>query len=88
MALRPEAIYLQPVSEASPGGEVPTHAGPGCRGVIRRRQLLGNIVRYAVECAGIELSVDALNRGSGHLLAEESEVFVFVDLDEVQELEE
>ena len=88
VALRPEAIYLQPVSEASPGGEVPTHAGPGCRGVIRRRQLLGNIVRYAVECAGIELSVDALNRGSRHLLAEESEVLVFVDLDEVQELEE
>lgn len=88
VALRPEALYLQPLTEGAVGVELPVRPGPGCRGVIRRRQLLGNIVRYAVACAGVVLSVDALNRGSRHLLAEESEVLVVVDLDEVQEFEE
>lgn len=88
VALRPEAIYLEPTEKEEHRGDWPIHAGPGFQGVIRRRQLLGNIVRYAVQCGEVVLSVDALNRGNRHLLAEGSEVMVTVDLDEVQELEE
>lgn len=88
VALRPEALYLQPLTDGAAGVELPARPGPECRGVIRRCQLLGNIVRYSVECAGVVLSVDALNRGSRHLLAEGNQVLVVVDLDEVQELVE
>lgn len=88
VALRPEALYLEPTTKEEYRGDWPLHSGPGCQGVIRRRQLLGNIVRYGVQCGEVVLSVDALNRGSRHLLAEGSDVMVYVDLDEVQELEE
>ncbi|MCD1587121.1 ABC transporter ATP-binding protein [Halomonas sp. IOP_14] len=84
VALRPEALYLQPLADGAMGVERPARPGPECPGVIRRCQLLGNIVRYSVECPGVVLSVDTLNRGSRHLLTEGSQVGVVVDLDEVQ----
>ncbi|WP_223248609.1 ABC transporter ATP-binding protein [Halomonas elongata] len=87
VALRPEALYLvaqgrDPVKSA----ELPPNAGPGCHGIIRRRRLLGNVVRYEVACGELLLNVDVLNRSARHLLDDQDRVVVHADLDEVQEL--
>ena len=95
VALRPEALYLQP--DTSPQGQqdeytnfptqpLPDNAGPGCPGVIRRHQLLGNIVRYEVDCQGLRLNVDVLNRSARQLLPCHLRVMLHADLDEVQAL--
>jgi putative spermidine/putrescine transport system ATP-binding protein len=54
--------------------------------VIRRHQLLGNIVRYEVDCQGLRLNIDVLNRSSRQLLPTHLRVQVYADLDEVQAL--
>ncbi len=55
--------------------------------VIRRRRLLGNVVRYEVACGELLLNVDVLNRSARHLLDDQDRVVVHADLDEVQEIE-
>ncbi|QFT86419.1 Spermidine/putrescine import ATP-binding protein PotA [Halomonas sp. THAF12] len=88
IALRPEALYLVPDEDDGPArGDLPDRPGPGCPGIVRRRRLLGSIVRYEVECQGMRLNVDELNRSTRHLLAEQAGVTVHADLDEVQELD-
>jgi putative spermidine/putrescine transport system ATP-binding protein len=56
MAIRPESITLEPAAASALTGRVLDH------------QLLGNVIRYRIECRGIQLKVDALNRDAGTLL--------------------
>ncbi len=56
MAIRPESITLEPAAVSALTGQVLDH------------QLLGNVIRYRIECRGIQLKVDALNRDAGTLL--------------------
>nr|WP_261396763.1 ABC transporter ATP-binding protein [Halomonas sp. DP5Y7-2] len=86
VALRPEALYLS-VAGMPLGGEHPERVGPGVHGLVRRHRLLGNIVRYDIDCAGVSLTVDTLNRSARTLLPQGQQVTVHVDLDEVQELD-
>lgn len=95
VALRPEALYLQPDSSLYglqdsqvnfPTQALPSNSGPACPGVIRCHQLLGNIVRYEVDCQGLRLNIDVLNRSSRQLLPTHLRVQVYADLDEVQAL--
>lgn len=97
VALRPEALYLKAEgSAAGPGNPMvrlpdqglPARSGPACPGVILRHQLLGNIVRYEVDCQGLRLNVDVLNRSANQLLPNHLRVLVHADLDEVQALGE
>ncbi|MGV2705578.1 ABC-type transporter ATP-binding protein [Aeromonas salmonicida] len=60
LALRPESINLLPAGEQS--------LDPCLPGVIRQQQLLGNIIRYQVECEAGLLTVDTLNRSARDLL--------------------
>ncbi|WP_110686433.1 ABC transporter ATP-binding protein [Salinicola aestuarinus] len=80
-ALRPEALYL--VSEKS-APALPANPGPGCRGTIAARQLLGSIVRYRIECEGLSMNVDTLNRGVRSLMTRGSDVVVHADIDEAR----
>jgi putative spermidine/putrescine transport system ATP-binding protein len=73
LAIRPEAIHVQ--------------QGAGAlNGIIRQRQLLGNIVRYQVESAGVTLTVDRLNRNAGDLLPHGSPVCLLIDRADMREV--
>ncbi|WP_110666598.1 ABC transporter ATP-binding protein [Salinicola halophilus] len=80
-AVRPEALYL--VAD-EPSSSLPPNPGPGCPGRIVARQLLGSIVRYRVDCDGLSMNVDTLNRGARFLMATKTPVVVYADVDEVR----
>ncbi|KAA0020409.1 ABC transporter ATP-binding protein [Salinicola corii] len=83
LALRPEALYLM---EENGQGYLPPNPGPACTGLIVKRQLLGNVIRYRVDCDGMTLNVDTLNRGRRFLRPEGSQVVVYADVDEARVL--
>lgn len=56
LAIRPESITLLPITDSQLTGRVLDH------------QLLGNVIRYRIDCRGIILKVDALNRDAATLL--------------------
>lgn len=62
LAIRPESITL-----------LPAHAAE-LTGRVRDLQLLGNVIRYHIECRGMVLRVDALNRDASALLPVAQEV--------------
>ena len=70
LALRPESITLLPAGATS--------SEPSLPGIIRQQQLLGNVIRYQVECEAGLLTVDCLNRSAGDLLATGSAVTLAV----------
>ncbi|MDR3438335.1 ABC transporter ATP-binding protein [Telmatospirillum sp.] len=70
IAIRPESILLS---------DHPTETEEGIPGVVRRRQLLGNIIRYSVESTGVSLSVDRLNGSADDLLPEGAAVRLRID---------
>ncbi|WP_404839612.1 ABC transporter ATP-binding protein [Aeromonas media] len=78
LALRPESITLLPAGAQS--------LDPCLPGVIRQQQLLGNIIRYQVECEAGLLTVDCLNRSAGDLLAVGSTVTLAVARDQLCEV--
>nr|WP_300306134.1 ABC transporter ATP-binding protein [Halomonas sp.] len=87
VALRPEALYLS--LDGRPfGGDLPPRVGPALSGVVRRHRLLGNIVRYEIVGSTLTLNIDTLNRSTRTLLVEGTQVNMYADLDEVQELSE
>ncbi|MCR3911179.1 ABC transporter ATP-binding protein [Aeromonas hydrophila] len=78
LALRPESLSLQPAGAHSDEPHLP--------GVISGRQLLGNVIRYQVECEAGLLTVDCLNRCAGDLLAVGSAVTLVVAQDQLCEV--
>ncbi|HDN9017004.1 ABC transporter ATP-binding protein [Aeromonas salmonicida] len=78
LALRPESINLLPAGEQS--------LDPGLPGVIRQQQLLGNIIRYQVECEAGLLTVDTLNRSARDLLPVGTAVTLAVARDQLCEV--
>ena len=78
LALRPESITLLPAGATS--GE------PSLPGIVRQQQLLGNVIRYQVECEAGLLTVDCLNRSAGDLLAVGSAVTLAVARDQLCEV--
>ncbi|WP_113721099.1 ABC transporter ATP-binding protein [Aeromonas salmonicida] len=78
LALRPESITLLPSGEQS--------LDPCLPGVIRQQQLLGNIIRYQVECEAGLLTVDTLNRSARDLLPVGTAVTLAVARDQLCEV--
>lgn len=78
LALRPESITLLPAGELS--------LDPCLPGVIRQQQLLGNIIRYQVECEAGLLTVDTLNRSARDLLPVGTAVTLAVARDQLCEV--
>ncbi|WP_265455368.1 ABC transporter ATP-binding protein [Aeromonas salmonicida] len=78
LALRPESINLLPAGEQS--------LDPYLPGVIRQQQLLGNIIRYQVECEAGLLTVDTLNRSARDLLPVGTAVTLAVARDQLCEV--
>ncbi|AGM45972.1 ABC transporter ATP-binding protein [Aeromonas hydrophila] len=78
LALRPESLSLLPAGAHSDEPHLP--------GVISGRQLLGNVIRYQVECEAGLLTVDCLNRCAGDLLAVGSAVTLVVARDQLCEV--
>lgn len=62
LAIRPESITLVAPTDSTIQGQILGH------------QLLGNVIRYQVACAGSTLKVDALNRDAQQLLPRGSQV--------------
>lgn len=81
LAIRPESIRL-----CEPGVQYPVHLGAPVRAIIRRHQLLGNIIRYQVEADGVGLQLDHLNRAAGDLLPAGSEIAVLIDRQQMREV--
>ncbi len=81
LAVRPESIRLRQPDARDAGDEAPP-----VRGVIRRHQLLGNIIRYEVDANGVSLLVDHLNRAPGDLLPAGSAVALAVDRRQLREV--
>jgi putative spermidine/putrescine transport system ATP-binding protein len=78
LALRPESINLLPAGTQS--------LDPCLPGVIRQQQLLGNIIRYQVECEAGLLTVDTLNRSARDLLPVGTSVTLAVARDQLCEV--
>ena len=78
LALRPESINLLPAGADSQDPNLP--------GIIRQQQLLGNVIRYQVECAAGLLTVDLLNRSARDLLAVGTTVTLTVARDQLCEV--
>ncbi|MGY4108037.1 ABC transporter ATP-binding protein [Aeromonas encheleia] len=78
LALRPESINLLPAGALSQDPSLP--------GIVRQQQLLGNVIRYQVECAAGLLTVDLLNRSARDLLAVGTTVTLTVARDQLCEV--
>ncbi|WCH27537.1 ABC transporter ATP-binding protein [Aeromonas salmonicida] len=78
LALRPESITMLPAGAQS--------LDPCLPGVIRQLQLLGNIIRYQVECEAGLLTVDTLNRSARDLLPVGTAVTLAVARDQLCEV--
>lgn len=78
LALRPESITLLPSGMQSPDPQLP--------GIVRQQQLLGNVIRYQVECEAGLLTVDCLNRSARDLLPVGSAVTLTVARDQLCEV--
>ena len=74
LAIRPESIDVRAAgSEGSPAR-------------IVRHQLLGNVIRYQVEAAGVTLLVDVLNRSAASLLPDGASIALQFSPEEFQEV--
>jgi len=81
LAIRPESIQL-----CDPGAQHPAHLGAPVSAIIRRHQLLGNIIRYQVEADGVSLQVDHLNRAADDLLPTGSAISLLIDRQQMREV--
>ena len=75
LAIRPESIDVvtPSVGDANPA-------------TILRHQLLGNVIRYQVDAAGVPLTVDVLNRSAASLLPDGTAVALEFNPEEFQEV--
>ncbi|MFC3800759.1 ABC transporter ATP-binding protein [Cohnella sp. GCM10012308] len=81
-AIRPESVVLLT------GRTEPLGSGRRvAEGMIRSVSILGNVIRYAVEAAGVRLTIDALNDGRSLPLAEQSPVLLALDESQLLHLE-
>ncbi|MCY1389833.1 Spermidine/putrescine import ATP-binding protein PotA [compost metagenome] len=74
VAIRPESLSLNP------------EPGNGIEVRVLSHSLLGNVIRYRVEAAGIELTVDVLNRGAERLYPAGSRLGLQIDHESIREV--
>ncbi|WP_178023644.1 ABC transporter ATP-binding protein [uncultured Paenibacillus sp.] len=83
-AIRPEALLL-----VGPNPEADTaHTGKSIvEGTVHSASILGNVIRYAIDAAGVRLTVDALNDGRSRRLEENRKVTLALDHAQLLQLE-
>ncbi|PBD27160.1 spermidine/putrescine ABC transporter ATP-binding protein [Pseudomonas aeruginosa] len=74
VAIRPESLRL---------GNEPSEGVPA---LVRSHSLLGNVIRYRVEAAGVELTVDVLNRSADRLYPASSQLTLVIDRNSIREV--
>ncbi len=74
VAIRPESLRL---------GNEPSEGVPA---LVRSHSLLGNVIRYRVEAAGVELTVDVLNRSADRLYPAGSQLTLVIDRNSIREV--
>jgi putative spermidine/putrescine transport system ATP-binding protein len=77
MAIRPESIHVL---------DAYSQQADTLAGTIRQHQLLGNIIRYQIESAGVTLQVDRLNRTASDLMPAGTEVRLQISRDDMREV--
>ncbi|MRI31488.1 ABC transporter ATP-binding protein [Endozoicomonas sp. OPT23] len=82
IAVRPESIYVR-----EDGRNYPEHVRHPVKGKVMDSLLLGNVIRYRVEVAGLELKVDLLNRSSERLFATGAELQLLFNAQEIREVD-
>ncbi|CAM4253878.1 ABC transporter ATP-binding protein [Paenibacillus phoenicis] len=83
-AIRPEALSLIGPEQAAD----PAHAGkPIVEGNVHSASILGNVIRYAIDAAGIRLTVDVLNDGRSRRFEENRPVTLVMDHAQLLQLE-
>lgn len=80
-AVRPEAINIAPYSEKRFADE-----GINMEGLINDEILLGNVIRYYVECSGISYTVDVLNKRNDSWLEKGSRVCLNISYGEFRKI--
>ncbi|WP_152221693.1 ABC transporter ATP-binding protein [Pseudomonas sp. SCB32] len=74
VAIRPESLRLS------------MDAGDGIPVRVLSHSLLGNVIRYRVDAAGVELTVDVLNRSAERLYPAGTELSLQVDIESIREV--
>ncbi|MEE9100008.1 ABC transporter ATP-binding protein [Pseudomonas nitroreducens] len=74
VAIRPESLRLSP------------DAGDGIPVRVLSHSLLGNVIRYRVDAAGVELTVDVLNRSAERLYPAGTPLGLQIDLESIREV--
>lgn len=83
-AIRPEALSLAGQDQEAD----PAHAGKSIvEGTVHSASILGNVIRYAIDAAGVRLTVDALNDGRSRRLEENRKVALALDHAQLLQLE-
>jgi ABC-type spermidine/putrescine transport systems, ATPase components len=81
-AVRPEAIHISPYCQEHPDDDSISMVG-----VIRDEILLGNVLRYYVECSGMGCTVDVLNQRNDSWLERGSRVCIDIPYTEFRILQ-
>ncbi|MCP8467779.1 ABC transporter ATP-binding protein [Pseudomonas sp. ZM23] len=74
VAIRPESLRLS----MEPGDGIPVR--------VLSHSLLGNVIRYRVDAAGVELTVDVLNRSAERLYPAGSALGLHIDIESIREV--
>ncbi|HEY4390613.1 MAG TPA: ABC transporter ATP-binding protein [Paenibacillus sp.] len=83
-AIRPEALLLVSADTLS---EALREGKQIVEGTVHSISILGNIIRYAIDAAGVRLIVDALNDGRSLRIREQSPVNLALDHSQLLQLE-
>ncbi|UMV49186.1 ABC transporter ATP-binding protein [Paenibacillus macerans] len=85
-AIRPESLVL--ASKDRGDGDEQADAGKQIvEGTVHSASILGNVIRYTIDAAGIRLTVDALNDGRSPQLGDNSPVNLALDQSQLLQLE-
>ncbi len=81
LAIRPESIYVKEL-----GRDYGQRDLIPARGTVQGHNLLGNIIRYKLDIAGVPIIVDLLNRSSERLFTPGSELDLLFNRHEIREV--
>lgn len=83
-AIRPESLVLASKDRADEQADAGKQI---VEGTVHSASILGNVIRYAIDAAGIRLTVDALNDGRSPRLGDNSPVNLALDHSQLLQLE-
>ena len=81
LAIRPESVHIR-LQDAP----APAQTGIQLAGTVKKRQLLGNVIRYQVDTDGVLLQVDQLNRRAEDLIENGASVRLAIEQQQMREV--